>query len=198
METDVVERLTEATSLLARKNSALEDFAVLAAHELKSPLHAALVADDPVTFVREALDLVDGLLDAARSEGDASALASPAAVLDDVLRDLAPGWLHVVSELPDSFPLPAAALRVILRNLVRNAIAAGARTIRVSAAQVSGGWTLAVDDDGVGLGDGDYASGSGIGLGLTRRLAGRYGGMVELIPRAAGGTSARLALGQAA
>jgi len=198
METDVVERLTEATSLLARKNAALEDFALLTAHELKSPLHAALVSDDPVTFVREALDLVDGLLDAARAEGDASALALPAAVLDDVLRDLAPGWLHVVSELPDSFPLPAAALRVILRNLVRNAIAAGARTIRVSAAHVSGGWTLAVDDDGVGPGDGDYASGSGLGLGLTRRLAGRYGGVVELIPRSVGGTSARLALGQAA
>jgi signal transduction histidine kinase len=198
METDVVERLTEATSLLARKNAALEDFAVLAAHELKSPLHAALVAEDPVHFVREALDLVDGLLDAARAEGDAAALSSPAAVLDDVLRDLAPGWLHVVSELPDAFPLPAAALRVILRNLVRNAIAAGARSIHVSAAQVSGGWTLAVDDDGVGLGDGDYASGSGVGLGLARRLAGRYGGVVELIPRAAGGTSARFALGQAA
>jgi|1186.fasta_scaffold06254_3 signal transduction histidine kinase len=198
MESDVVERLAEATSLLARKNAALEDFAVLAAHELKTPLHAALVSDDPVHCVREALELVDGLLDAARAAGDLSALASPAAVLDDVLRDLAPDGLHVVAELPDSFPLPAAALRVLLRNLVRNAVAAGARTLRVSAAQCSGRWTLAVDDDGAGLQSKDYRSGSGVGLELTRRLAGQYGGVVELTPRAAGGTRAAVAIGAAA
>ncbi|HEU5211543.1 MAG TPA: HAMP domain-containing sensor histidine kinase [Gaiellaceae bacterium] len=198
METDVIEQLTEATSLLARRNAALEDFAVLAAHELKTPLNAALVADDPRQSVREALALVESLLDAARAAGDPSAPASPAAVLDEVLRDLDPKGLHVVSELPDSFPLPGPALRVLLRNLVRNAVAAGARSIRVYAAQCAGRWTLAVDDDGVGLESDGYSSGSGVGLGLTRRLAGQYGGEVELAPRAAGGTRALVALGAAA
>jgi signal transduction histidine kinase len=198
METDVVEQLTEATSRLARRNAALEDFAVLAAHELKSPLHAALVSDDPQEFVREALDLIDGLLDAARAAGDSSQLASPASVLDDVLHDLAPEGLDVVADLPDCFPLPAAALRILLRNLLRNAVAAGAHTVKISAARGAPGWTVAVDDDGVGLDADGYASGSGIGLGLTRRLAEQYGGVVELFPRAAGGTTARLALSEAA
>jgi signal transduction histidine kinase len=196
---DVVERLTDATSVLARRNAALEDFAALVAHELKSPLQAALVVDDPAREIRNALELVDSLLDTARTEAAAPDLASPAAVLDEVLSDLDPQGLHVVNELPGSFPLPAGALRVILRNLVRNAVAAGAHTIHVSAAQCSGRWTLAVDDDGVGLGDAEgYSSGSGLGLGLSRRLAGRFGGVLELVPRAAGGTTARLELGVAA
>jgi signal transduction histidine kinase len=196
---DLVERLTDATSVLARRNAALEDFAALVAHELKTPLQTALLTDDPAREIGKALELVDSILDTARTEAARPALAAPAAVLDEVLSDLDPKGLHVVAELPESFPLPAGALRVILRNLVRNAAAAGAHTIHVSAAQCSGRWTLAVDDDGVGLDDADsYSSGSGIGLGLSRRLADRFGAVLELAPRAAGGTSARLELGMAA
>jgi signal transduction histidine kinase len=196
---DLVERLTDATSELARRNAALEDFATLVAHELKTPLHAALVADDPVGQVRQALELVDSLLEGARSETDGPSLASAAVVLDQVIADLAPRGLRVVAEMPDSFPLPAGALRVILRNLVRNAIAAGARTIHVSAAQCAGRWTLAVDDDGVGLGHADdYRSGSGVGLGLSRRIAGRHGAELDLVPLEGGGTRARVQLAVAA
>ena len=195
----LLEQLTDATSRLARRSAALEDFAVLAAHELKTPLHAALVADDPAAQVRQALDLVDSLLESARSDTDGPSLASPAVVLDRVLADLTPHGVRVVAEVPDSFPLPAGALRVILRNLLRNAIAAGARTVRVSAAQCSGRWTLAVDDDGVGLGDRDgYSAGSGVGLRLSRRIAGRHGGVLDLVPLAGGGTRARVQLEAAA
>jgi signal transduction histidine kinase len=41
------ERLARTTIQLARRNEALEDFAALVAHELKTPLQAALVADHP-------------------------------------------------------------------------------------------------------------------------------------------------------
>src|SRR5262245_15347823 len=41
------ERLARTAIELAQRNEALEDFAALVAHELKTPLGAALVADDP-------------------------------------------------------------------------------------------------------------------------------------------------------
>jgi signal transduction histidine kinase len=53
---------------------------------------------------------------------------------------------------------------------------------------------LLVDDDGVGLEDvAGYAGGSGIGLSLSRRIASRFGGVLELAPRSTGGTRATLA-----
>src|SRR5262249_3167959 len=42
---------------LLRRNAALEDFAALVAHELKTPLHEALLAADASKPLHEALDL---------------------------------------------------------------------------------------------------------------------------------------------
>ncbi len=85
------------------------------------------------------------------------------------------------------------SLRVILRNLLRNAVAAGARRVDVAAVRTSGSWRLIVDDDGVGLAAVDsYTAGSGLGLSLCRRIVGRYGGVLELAPRPADGTRATL------
>jgi signal transduction histidine kinase len=82
---------------------------------------------------------------------------------------------------------------VILRNLLSNAVAAGARRVHVAAVQSSRSWRLSVDDDGVGLGGVDrYAPGSGLGLSLCRRIAGRFGGVLELAPHPSGGTRAML------
>jgi signal transduction histidine kinase len=61
------ERLARTTLKLARRNEALEDFAALVAHELKTPLEIALVADDPSGSVEDAILLVDALLEASRS-----------------------------------------------------------------------------------------------------------------------------------
>ena len=93
-------------------------------------------------------------------------------------------------------PLPPAALRLVLRNLVANAAAAGARHVIVSVVSSAGSPALFVDDDGVGLGDvgaAGYAVGSQLGLGLCRRLAGRFGLSLQLAPRAPCGT--RVSLG---
>ena len=84
---------------------------------------------------------------------------------------------------------------MILRNLLANAVAAGARHLHLTAVQASGSWRLHVDDDGVGLAaSGQYASGSGLGFGLCRRIAARCGGSLELAPRPSGGTRATLVL----
>jgi signal transduction histidine kinase len=191
------DRMVRAAMKLARHNEALEDFAALVAHELKTPLQEALLSDDAASVLDPTLDLVDSLLEAARdSLSGASSCAS--ACLGEAVRDLGGTDLAVTGELTAVLPLPPASLRVILRNLLRNAVAAGARHVRVSAVESSGSHGLFVDDDGVGLTEvGGYAAGSGLGLSLCRRIANRYDGTLELEPRAAGGTRATLQLARA-
>jgi signal transduction histidine kinase len=187
------EHLVRAAMQLARRNEALEDFAALVAHELKTPLQAALVGADPSSSLEQALDLVDSLLEAAQNEARERTPASAAVCLDEAVRDLGVAEVEVSAQLTETFPLPAASLRVIFRNLLRNAVAAGARHIHVAAVQASDSWRLMVDDDGAGLAaTGSYEAGSGLGLTLCRRIAGRYGGALEVGPCPAGGTRATL------
>jgi signal transduction histidine kinase len=96
-------------------------------------------------------------------------------------------------------PLPPGPLCVILRNLLSNAVAAGARHIDVTAARSLSSWRLLVDDDGAGLAEpGRYAAGSGLGLSLCRRIAARFGGVLELDECPSGGTRATLEFAKAA
>jgi signal transduction histidine kinase len=186
------ERLADHAGLLARRSQALEDFAALVSHELKGPLHAALLTDDPAPEIRRALHVVDSVFEAVRSESATGACCSPQACLDDALRDLGRLDAEVSSDVPEALPLPAAVLRIVLRNLLANAAAAGARHIRVSASGAAPSGTLAVDDDGVGVDSREYAAGSGLGLAMCRRLVERLGGELELRPLPQGGTSSRI------
>jgi signal transduction histidine kinase len=190
------ERLARTTIQLARRNEALEDFAALVAHELKTPLQAALVADDPSRPVEDALDLVDALLQAAQGESNERTYSSVAESLDQIVEDLG-GGVEISADLFTTLPVPPGPLRVILRNLVANAAAAGARRVHVTAIRSPRSWQLLVDDDGVGLGNRDhYVAGSGLGLSLCRRIAARFGGALELTPHPAGGTRATLELAE--
>jgi signal transduction histidine kinase len=192
------EMLVQTLMKLARRNEALEEYAALVAHEVKAPLQAALAADDPLAFVRQALDLVDALLEVAQ-EAPERGIASPAECLDGALRELGSGSIVTSADLPPRMPLPPAVLQLLLRNLLRNAVAAGASSVLVSVDQGSGIWLLAVQDDGVGLdGEDRYRGGSGLGLHLCRQIASRYGGSLVLAPSPTGGTEARLTLGSAA
>jgi len=193
------ELLSALAMRLARRNAALEDFAALLAHDLKAPLLDALAADDPSNSIERALDLVDSLLDTARDEAMERTFSSPARCLDEVIRELRVSGVAITTELSSAFPLPAKPLLVLLRNMLRNALAAGATAIHVSAGRSPDAWTLVVEDDGVGLADTDgYVSGSGLGLELSRRLVGRFGGALELTPRTRRGTRATLVLAEAA
>jgi signal transduction histidine kinase len=191
------ERLARATIRLAQRNEALEDFAALVAHELKTPLQAALVAADPSKPVEDALDLVDALLEAAHQEPSERTFAPVKDSLDEAVEDLRVD-VEVTHELATTLPLPPQPLRVILRNLLSNAVSAGAEHIHVTAVRSLHSWQLLVDDDGVGLDSTDgYSSGSGLGLSLSRRMAGRFGGAVELAPLSSGGTRASLTFTEA-
>jgi signal transduction histidine kinase len=194
-----IERMADATMRLARRNEALEDFSALVAHELKSPLETALLAEEPRRWIACALDLVDSLLEAA-AEPPGGAWGSVPECLAQAADCLDPRQLTVVADESGRFPLPPRSLSVILRNLLANAAAAKAHRVDVFTTHRRGRWSLVVDDDGVGLGasDDEYAHGSGIGLELCRRIAGRNGGRLELLPRHAGGTRAILTMERAA
>ena len=187
------EKLEQTAMQLARRNEALEDYAALVAHELKTPLQAALLAPEPAAFLDEALDLVEALLEAAQNEGGTSSLAPVGPCVAAAARDLHTPGVEITTTVDVSLPLPVASLHVILRNLLANAVAAGAHHIQVGGAQSAGSWTLQIDDDGVGLADTDgYVAGSGLGFSLCRRIAARFGGELELAPRPSGGTRATL------
>jgi signal transduction histidine kinase len=191
----LADELAGAVMRLARRNEALEDFAALVAHELKTPLNAALVAPDPSIWLRQALGLVDTLLECARSEASVTTATAVGDCVQRAVNDLALGDLVITSELTTSLPVPPEPLRVILRNLIANAVAAGAHHVHVSSARSAGSWRLHVEDDGAGLGDnGGYVAGSGLGLGLCRRIASRFEGALELAPRPIRGTRATLVL----
>ena len=192
VELPVEQDYDELLKQLARRNEALEDFAALVAHELKTPLQAALLAADPSKPVEEALDLVDELLEAAQDMPSERPFASVAKCLDQITEDL-DNQVEVTTDITTTLPLVPGPLRVILRNLLSNAAAAGARRVHVSAARSARSWRLVVDDDGVGLAEADlYVAGSGLGLSLCGRIAARFGGVLTLATRPAGGTRATL------
>jgi signal transduction histidine kinase len=192
------EQLAGHAARFARQNEALDDFAAVVAHELKTHLLLALRADDVSSAVERGLGIVDSLLEAARAESlvGAAVTGSAADCLDEALRDLGPIGADVVADLTHGFPLPSVALRMVLRNLIANAVAAGAGHVHVSALSSVARSTLVIDDDGAGVDAVDrYVAGSGLGLILCRRLVARFGGSLELKSRAIGGTRATLMIG---
>jgi len=188
-----VERLAEHAAQLARKNEALEDFAGLVAHDVRSSLMSALISDAPRESLMRALELVDSILEAVRADGADGVAAADS--VHQAVADLGDIDAEVITRVTGDFPIAPAALRLVLRNLLANAVAAGARRIYVSALAQGDRRALVVDDDGVGLGSTDgYTSGTQLGLLLCRRLVARFGGVIELKPRAVRGTRAQIVL----
>jgi signal transduction histidine kinase len=185
------ERLSEHASRLARRAEALDDFAGLVAHDVKSSLVTALLGDDPRAGLARALELVDSILTVVRVDPAASSMAQLGECVQRAVADLGDSGAKIVANVDGEFPIPPDALRLVLRNLLTNAMAAGAEQIHVSALAEGHQRMLVVDDDGVGLASGDrYATGAQLGLRLCRRLVERCGGKLELRPRVVRGTRA--------
>jgi signal transduction histidine kinase len=193
-QTSTEEQLVQHVTRLARKTEALDDFAALVAHDVKSSLLDALRDEDPREGVTRALELVDSILEAVRADQGTTGMAQPAECLQRAIADLGDRRAEIVASVTGEFPIPPDALRLVLRNLLANAIAAGAEQIHVSSLARGNQFVLVVDDDGVGLGSADrYATGAQLGLRLCRRLVERCGGVLELRPRAVRGTRALIA-----
>jgi signal transduction histidine kinase len=189
--TSTEEQLAEHVARLARKTEALDDFAGLVAHDVRSALITALRDEDPRGGLTRALELVDSILEAVRADQAATGVARLADCVQQAIADLGDRRTEIVASATGEFPIPPEALRLILRNLLANAIAAGAERIHVSALARGDQRILVVDDDGVGLASTNrYATGAQLGLQLCRRLVERCGGVLELRPRAVRGTRA--------
>ena len=185
------EQLAEHVSRLARKTEALDDFAGLVAHDVKSSLINALRDEDPRGGLTRALELVDSILEAVRADQAGTGMAQVADCVQQAIGDLGNARTDIVSSATGEFPIPPDALRLILRNLLANAVAAGAERIHVSALARGDQHILVIDDDGVGLASTNrYATGAQLGLRMCRRLVERCGCALELRPRAVRGTRA--------
>jgi signal transduction histidine kinase len=202
-----------------RALAATRRFAADAGHELRTPLtsvqatlsalrrHPELEAerrdvllDDALAEQRRLVDLLDGLQALAR--GDAGVAHAPVdltELVDEVVTAAAtraPG-VALTAALPDA-PVVVdgwePGLRIVVENLVTNAVRHGARTVHVAlTAQPAA--TLTVDDDGPGVPDADReriftpfarldatagTPGSGLGLALVAQQAGHHGATVEV------------------
>ena len=189
--TSTEEQLAEHVGRLARKTEALDDFAGLVAHDVKSSLLDALHDEDPRQGVVRALALVDSILEAVRTDFAASGMSRVADCVQQAISDLGDIDIEIVASATGEFPVPPEALRLVLRNLLANAVAAGADQIHVSALARGDQRILVIDDDGVGVASATgYATGAQLGLRLCCRLVERCGGMLELRPRAVRGTLA--------
>jgi signal transduction histidine kinase len=191
--TSTEDQLTEHVVRLARKTEALDDFAGLVAHDVKSSLLAALRDEDPREGLMRALELVDSILAAVRADPGATGVSRLGDCLQHAIADLGDVGAEIVASVTGEFPIPPDALRLVLRNLLANALAADAKQIHVSALARGTRRVLVIDDDGVGLASTeDYATGAQLGLRLCHRLVERCGGALELRPRSVRGTRAMI------
>jgi hypothetical protein len=83
----IEEQLATHATRLARKNEALEDFAALVAHDVKSSLVYAQRSDEPREAMTRTIELVDSILEAVRVDEDGHA-ASVADCVQQALADL--------------------------------------------------------------------------------------------------------------
>jgi signal transduction histidine kinase len=93
------ERLARTTLQLAQRNEALEDFAALVAHDVRSSLLSALRIDDPREGLTRALELVDSILEAERVGQRDSDFASAAESVQQAVADLGETGAKVISNV---------------------------------------------------------------------------------------------------
>jgi signal transduction histidine kinase len=193
----IEDHLADEVTVLARAYTEAQTFVGLLAHEVRTRLKVterALASADEAGLriasenTRTLQELVEDLLELARARPDARANAGEAMRL--VLADVAESAEAdiVVSELP-TVAMPPALLRTVLRNLVVNALEAGAAVVEVFSRPDG---TVCVRDDGAGVSPAAAArifdaysgkfGGAGLGLTLCRQILRQRGGELWLEP----------------
>jgi signal transduction histidine kinase len=198
-----------------RRVRALQAFFASVTHELRTPLTSIRLQAEAIAegdqraelarrLLEDALRLgsqIDKTLELARIEGGGP-LADQAVPLhgwiERTLEDIAQAHgarLDLKAHIPEALPAvaaDAAALRMVLRNLVENSVRHGGVEpvrVRLTAAEREGQIVLEYQDNGVGTADvaalgqlfgrGPHSSGAGVGLYLVSRLMERMRGRVE-------------------
>ena len=216
---------------------AQRSFVADAAHELRSPLTALKLQVD---LVRRAPDeaaraqalqklgqgtermqrLIEQLLALARAEpGGAETVLQEVDVVEpvrhaaaDTIALAAASGVELELDAPHALPAhaDAAALRILARNLIDNAVRHAGRNgrVRVQVAAGDAGVAVRVDDSGAGIPAAERARvfdrfyrrsdegtvGSGLGLAIVRAIADRHGARVHLDDSPLGGLRAEVVL----
>jgi signal transduction histidine kinase len=188
--------LVDELSELARAYAESQTFVSVLAHELRTRLNltARALASDAgreaaLANTRSVQELVETLLELARGRTGEPADTGTAVrhVLEDLRENIELQGAEIVcGELPP-VPLPRGLLETLLRNLLGNALEAGASRIEVFA-RADG--AICVSDDGAGVPPekatrifGVYSGkfgGAGLGLTLCREILRRRGGDIWL------------------
>jgi two-component system, OmpR family, phosphate regulon sensor histidine kinase PhoR len=208
-------------------------FTAAVSHELRTPLArlmslletAALPGEDPAELVERAKreveqigGLIDDVLFLSELETGREVVALGATpireiaeqVVADHAESAARGDIALSADVPDGLELPLRPrmLRVVLENLVTNAIRyAGPGTrCRVSAERRDGAVVLTVADDGQGVSEEDLprlferfyradrarsSRGTGLGLSIVKHVVTSAGGTVEAAGSPGGGLTVR-------
>jgi two-component system OmpR family sensor kinase/two-component system sensor histidine kinase QseC len=228
--------------LLARLGAALQAqraFVADAAHELRSPLTALKLQldlvrlapdegarDDALRDLSAGMDrvhhLLEQLLALARAEPGGPDAVVGDADLAEVARQAAADTVALASARGTDLELDAArpvavrgdraALRMLARNLIDNAVryAGAAGRVRAAVLEDAGQAVLRIDDSGPGIPpeergrvfdrfyrrDSGETTGSGLGLAIVRAIADRHGARIDLGDAPLGGlrVEVRLAL----
>jgi signal transduction histidine kinase len=190
--------LADELAGLARAYAESQAFVSLLAHELRTRLKVTERAlsgagedgvDTALENTRTVQELLETLLELARCQAGESADAGAAMrhVLDDLREDVELLETDILAGDLPLVPMPQGLLDTVLRNLLVNALEAGASTIDVSARPDG---TICVRDDGPGVTPerasrifGVYSGkfgGAGLGLTLCREILRRRGGDIWL------------------
>lgn len=226
--------LARANVELERANRDLEDFAAIISHDLKSPLRALRYTAEDMTRLLDAgdiaaarsrldeigqrtrrmSDMMSSLLDYA-SVGRKSEIAEPVetrAVAEAVARSLKPpeGFEIAITGTWPTIHTVTAALDLVLRNLVQNAIVHHDRDsgrIVLEAREQRNNLLICVVDDGPGIDPAHHktillpfrklstkAGSTGMGLAFVNRTVETMGGnlTIQSDPATARGTTFRL------
>jgi two-component system, sensor histidine kinase RegB len=212
--------------------ASLTTLAAGAAHELGTPLGTIAVAareleraaaaipgaaalGQDLQLIRAEVDRCRAILDQMGARAGEAAPAAPepidvAGLLDEVRAQLPPGEAArlVLRCAPGAaLSAPRGALRQVLGNLVRNALAASAAPVQLEVEDAGAALRLRVRDEGSGMSAAVLAragepffttkepgKGMGLGLFLARSFAERLGGALELESAPGRGTAATLTL----
>ena len=190
--------LVDELAGLARAYAESQGFVSLLAHELRTRLKVTERAlssagedgpDIALENTRTVQELVETLLELARGHAGEWADAGSAVrrVLEDIHDDVELLGAEIVADELTRVPMPQGLLETVLRNLLANALEAGASTVEVFARP---GGTICVRDDGPGVPAekatrifGVYSGkfgGAGLGLTLCREILRRRGGDIWL------------------
>jgi signal transduction histidine kinase len=190
--------LVDELAGLARAYAESQAFVSLLAHELRTRLKVtewALCCASEAGLgtarenTRNVQELVETLLELARGQADQSADAGAALcrVLHDLRADLELLGIEILAGALPAVALPPGLLETVLRNLLSNALEAGASKVEVYARPDG---TICVSDDGPGVPPEQATrifdacsgklGGAGLGLTLCREILRRRGGDIWL------------------